>query len=95
MAPRSAARRGEGILPLFFRVEGMGTPNAMNRVWEPFPSSNRGHELAPAQAGDARDTQGQDALATRLGHKLFSFLSAIGRLTGGGFLRLIKKLGRE
>ncbi len=29
----------------------------------PWPS-NRGHELAPAQAGDARDTQGRDALAT-------------------------------
>jgi tetraacyldisaccharide 4'-kinase len=28
--------------------------------------SNRGHELAPAQAGDARDTQGRDALATRV-----------------------------
>ncbi|MBM4026768.1 MAG: L-seryl-tRNA(Sec) selenium transferase [Planctomycetes bacterium] len=26
--------------------------------------SNRGHELAPAQAGDTHDTQGQDALAT-------------------------------
>jgi hydrogenase maturation protease len=30
------------------RVEGAGTPNAMNRVWEPFPPSNRGQ--------DARDT---------------------------------------
>ena len=38
------------------RGEGAGTPNAMNRVWEPFPPSNRGQ--------DARDTQGQDALAT-------------------------------
>jgi len=31
---------------------------------EGVPFSNRGHELAPAQAGDARDTQRQDALAT-------------------------------
>ena len=39
------------------RVEGVGTPNAMNRVWEPFPPSNRGQ--------DARDTQG-NALAGTL-----------------------------
>jgi mannobiose 2-epimerase len=43
---------------LALRVEGVGTPNAIHRVWEPFPSSNRGQ--------DARDTQGQDALATSL-----------------------------
>ncbi len=30
------------------RVEGVGTPNAMKRVWEPFPPSDRGQ--------DARDT---------------------------------------
>ncbi len=47
--------RGEGILPLSC-VEGVGTPNAINRVWEPFPPSNRGQ--------DARDTQGRDGLAT-------------------------------
>jgi len=56
---RTLVSRGEGILPLFFRVE----PDAQ-RPFGPGPPSNRGHELAPAQAGDARDTQGRDALAT-------------------------------
>jgi hypothetical protein len=53
-----ATARGEGILPLRLRIEGVGTPNAKNRVWEPFPPSNRGQ--------DARDTQGRDGLATSL-----------------------------
>jgi hypothetical protein len=45
--------RGEGILPLFFRVE----PDAQ-RPFGPRPPSNCGQ--------DARDTQGRDALATGL-----------------------------
>jgi hypothetical protein len=36
------------------RVEGVGTPNAIDRVWEPFPPSNRGQ--------DARDTTVAEAL---------------------------------
>jgi LL-diaminopimelate aminotransferase len=43
-----------------------GEPDAQ-RPFGPRLPSNRGHEPAPAQAGDARDTkkQGQDALATK------------------------------
>jgi hypothetical protein len=48
-----ARPRGEGILPLFLRVE----PDAQWPFGPP-PSSNRGQ--------DARDTQGRDALATGL-----------------------------
>jgi hypothetical protein len=36
------------------RVEGVGTPNAVDRVWEPFPPSNRGQ--------DARDTSAAPVL---------------------------------
>jgi hypothetical protein len=48
-----AIARGEGILPSNHRQDADAT-------------EKRGHELAPAQAGDARDTQGRDGLATSL-----------------------------
>ncbi len=50
---------------LIFSFKQRGEP-AVQRPSGPMPSSNRGHELAPAKAGDARDTKerGQDALAT-------------------------------
>ncbi len=59
---RSPQQRNVVLHPEFVndesRVEGAGTPNAMNRVWEPFPPSNRGQ--------DARDTtRGKYAFYTR------------------------------
>jgi tetraacyldisaccharide 4'-kinase len=42
-----------------------GAAEAIHRFESILPS-NRGHELAPAQAGDAHETQGRDAPATRI-----------------------------
>jgi len=48
----------------YARVEGVGLPNAKQGVGDPVPPSERGHEPAPAQAGDARDTLGPDQVQT-------------------------------
>jgi starch phosphorylase len=37
-------------------AEDVGPPNAKEGIGDPVPPSDRGQELAPAQAGDARDT---------------------------------------
>ena len=50
---RESSWRGR---PALVCAEGVGLPNAKEGVGDPVPPSDRGHELAPAQAGDARDT---------------------------------------
>jgi hypothetical protein len=44
------------------RVEGVGTPNAVDRVWEPFPPSNRGPARPEPAERDARDTSAAPVL---------------------------------
>jgi hypothetical protein len=44
------------------RVEGVGTPNAVDRVWESFPPSNRGQARPEPAERDARDTSAAPVL---------------------------------